>query len=343
MHSRILRLLLVFAVCVSLPAWSQSAESQEENGGDFSTNLHPAEKQKIPAGAILIKGAWASASDTVTPLPEGGSVANNIFTDPYFGMTYALPAGWTERYKGPPPSGSGQYVLAQIRPAASYQGPDRGSVLITAQDIFFTPLPVTNALELINYTKDNLQADYQVELKPTETKIGGHPFTFFAYWSPVAELHWYVMATQIRCHTVEFVLTSRNPKLLQSLILQMENMKLPAEASPTGGTGGGDFPVCIKDYAREENLIERVDPVLTEHRYNPIPVRIMIDKKGKIKHIHFLSAFPEQEKAISDALGQWRFRPYLRDGQPVEVETGIMFGRSPQPSPARARPGALSE
>ena len=56
----------------------------------------------------------------------------------------------------------------------------------------------------------------------------------------------------------------------------------------------------------------------------------IIDKEGKVKHIHFLSAFPDQAKAIADVLSQWRFRPYLRDGQPVEVETGILFGRAPR-------------
>jgi hypothetical protein len=345
MYSPFLRFLLVLAFCVSLPVWGQSASPQDapQNGGDFSTNLHPTEKQKVPAGVILVKGAWASASDSVTALPEGGSVANNVFNDPYFGMTYPLPAAWAEKHKGPPPSDSGRYVLAMVTPTATYKGPSRGSILITAQDMFFTPLPVTNAEQLIRYTKDNLQADYQVELKPTETKVGGRPFTFFAYWSPVAELHWYVMATQIRCHTVEFVLTSRDTKLLQSLVLEMEKMKLPAEASPTGGTGGGDFPVCIKNYAREENVIERVDPVFTERRYNPVPVRIIIDKKGKVKHIHFLSAFPEQEKAISDALKQWRFKPYLRNTQPVEVETGIMFGSQPRRPATASTQAAVSE
>ena len=89
------------------------------------------------------------------------------------------------------------------------------------------------------------------------------------------------------------------------------------------------MPVCIKDYASEEHVIERVEPVFTERRFNPVPVRIIIGKEGKIKHIHFLSAFPEQTKAITDALGKWRFRPYLVDGKRVEVETGIMFGRAP--------------
>jgi len=106
-------------------------------------------------------------------------------------------------------------------------------------------------------------------------------------------------------------------------------LKLPANAGPISGTGGDDVPVCIKDYASGENVIERVDPVSAERRFNPVPVRITVDKEGKIKHIHFLSAFPDQVKAISDALAQWRFKPYLRDGKPVEVETGIMFGRAP--------------
>jgi len=107
---------------------------------------------------------------------------------------------------------------------------------------------------------------------------------------------------------------------------------LPAEAGPISGRGGGEVPVCIKDYASGENVTERVDPLFAERRFNAAPVRIIIDKQGKVKHIHFLSAFPDQVKAITDALFQWRFRPYLRDGKPVEVETGIMFGRSPRPA-----------
>jgi hypothetical protein len=262
-------------------------------------------------------------------VPEGGSVTNNVFSDQYFQMSYALPRDWEEKYKGPPPSDSGRYVLAQFRPADTFKGPVRGTILVTAQDMFFTPFPAANALDLVNYSKDHLQADYKVELPPMRTKIAGSDFSFFAYWSPIAELHWYVLATEIRCHALQIVLTSRDTKLLESLMLDMNKLELPAEASATAGTGGGAVPVCIKDYARDENVIARVEPVFTEHRVNPVPVRIIIDREGKVKHIHFLSAFPDQARAIADALGQWKFRRYLRDGQPVEVETGIMFGRAP--------------
>jgi len=308
-----------------LPARGQAS------GGDFSTNLHPTEKQKVPAGVILVKGAWSSASDSVNPVPEGGNVAADTYTNQYFGITYPLPQGWIEKHKGPPPSDSGSYVLASLTPPANYKGASRGMVLITADDMFFTPLPAANALELVNYKKKNLPADYKLESQLPETKLAGRTFSFYAYWSPAAELHWYVLATEIRCHTVQIVLTSRDTKLLESLVLDMSKMKLPAEASPTAGRGGGDFPVCVKDYANQDNVAERVEPVFTDRRFNPVPVRILIDKEGKVKHIHFLSAFPEQAKAISDALAHWRFRPYLREGKPVEVETGIMFGRSRAP------------
>jgi len=329
MRSRFLCSLVVFGLSVNVLVFGQGGKtpSPVRNGGDFSDNTNAT--TRVPKDVILVKGAWSSASDSTTPLPEGGSVTNNVYANQYFGLTYPLPAEWTEKFKGPPPSDTGRYVLAQLRPADTFKGPVRGTILLTAQDMFFTPLPATSALQLVNYSKSHLQADYQVEMQPTQTGIADRPFTFFAYWSPVAQLHWYVLATEIRCHAIELVLASRDTKLLESLVLDLNRMKLPAEASPTAGNGGGASPVCIKDYAREENMISRVDPVFSERRFNPVPVRIIIDKEGKVKHIHFLSAFPDQAKAITDALHQWRFKRYLRDGKPVEVETGIFFGRAP--------------
>lgn len=357
MQSRCSGFLIVICLLASFVAWGQSIQPVQDTpvqntpaqnapvqlgssatGGDFSIVTHPKPEEIVPKDTIIVKGAWSSASDSTTPLPETAALTNNVFTDQYFGITYPLPPGWMQKFTPPPPSVTGAYVLAQLGRSGSFQlgqsdsskGEATGSIMFTAQDMFFTPLPVANARQFVNYSKNHLPEYYQVELKPTQTTIGGQPFTFFAYWSPDAELHWYVLATQIRCHALEIVLMSRNPKALQELVLDMSNkMKLPVEASLTGGTGGGNVPVCIKDYAAGENVLERVEPVLTQKRYNAVPVRIIIDKEGKVRHIHFLSAYPEQQKVISDALKQWKFRPYERNGQRLEVETGITFGAAP--------------
>jgi hypothetical protein len=298
-----------------------------QNGGDFSQNT---QGKKLPTEVILVKGAWSSASDSTTPVPEGGRVARNSYTNDYFGLTYPLTAAWVQKYAGPPPSDSGYYVLAQIRPSDTFTGPSRATILIAAQDMFFNRVPATTAFELINFSKDHLSEDYVVEQAPTQVEIANHSFVRFDYVSPVADLHWQVLATQIRCHTLEFIFTSSDSALTESLIQQMNAMKLPEEAGLTSGTGGGNVPACIKDYASGDHVMERDDPIFTERTFNSVPVRIVIDKEGRVKHIHFLSALPSQAKVISDTLARWRFRPYLRDGQPVEVETGIMFGRPPR-------------
>ena len=243
-------------------------------------------------------------------------------------MTYALPSDWTEKYKGPPPSDTGRYVLTQLSPANTFRGPAKGSILITAQDMFFAGVHASNAAEAIDYMKNNLQGDYKVETPPGGIDIAGRSFINFAYWSPMAQLHWYIFVTQVRCHIVQITLSSRDTDLLRSLMASVRGMRLPEEAGVTGGEGGGGVPVCIKDYARDENLITRINPVFTEHRFNPVPVRIVIDKTGKIKHIHVLSAFPDQSQAITDALSKWQFKPYRKDGKLVEVETGVSFGRA---------------
>jgi hypothetical protein len=184
-----------------------------------------------------------------------------------------------------------------------------------------------------------LQAGFEVEKKPVETTFAGRPAVFFPYWSPVAGLHWYTLSTEIRCHTVKIIMTSRDTKTLESLMKDLNKMQLPAEASPTGGTGGGLFPVCIKDYSRGDHLIQHEEPIFPMRRFNAVPVRIIIGKDGAIKHVHILTALPEQEQAVYAALKKWKYRPINNEqnGQPVEVETGIMFDRPITAVPSTGR------
>ncbi len=131
MNSALLRLLLILALypAFAAPAQNPKPQTSPPNGGDFAPN--PKVLNKVPQGVILVKGAWSSASDSVTPIPEGGSVTNGVFNDQYFGMSYMLPPDWEEKYKGPPPSDSGRYVLAQLRPVDSFRGA-RATFLITS-------------------------------------------------------------------------------------------------------------------------------------------------------------------------------------------------------------------
>ena len=322
---------VLLSLGVSIAASGQDSSVPEAppatpQGGDFSSNPSP---QKLPTGVILVKGAVSVASDSSTPVPEGGTVTEKVYTNGYFGFSYPVPTAWHQKYAGPPPSDSGYYVLTQLEPTKGFKGPNRGSILISAQDMFFPLVPANSALELVKFKKDKLGSNYKLERQPSGVTIAGRSFIRMDYMSPVAELHWYVLTTEIRCHTVEFVFTSRDTPMLESLIQGMGALQFLQQSPTATGEAASISPVCIKGYATGDNVLQRVEPIFSVRKSNPVPVRITIDKYGKVKHIHVINGFPEHNKAIIDALLQWEFRPYKVNGQPVEIETGIMFGMAP--------------
>jgi hypothetical protein len=277
-------------------------------------------QKAVSRGVIVVPGATASASDTTTPRPEGVVVGAGAVESRYFGFSYRIPAGWTEKVKGPPPSDSGSYVLSLLVPSDDANKSIKGSILIEAQDLFFTPVPATNALEMLRFVRGHLRPAQEVEREPAEVTIGGRRFARLDYVSPGIGLHWHIVATNIRCHVVQFIFSGPDPAVLDGMIAGLSRLGLPA---------GAETPLCVAGYAVPDNILERVNPVLTGHRFNAIPVRIVIDKKGRVKHIHIISAFAEQSAALMEKLRTWRFKPYRKDGKPIEIETGIVFGHGP--------------
>ncbi len=52
-------------------------------------------------------------------------------------------------------------------------------------------------------------------------------------------------------------------------------------------------------------------------------LQAVIGKDGRIENLHAISGNPLLVKAAVDAVQQWRYHPYLLNGEPVEVETQI--------------------
>jgi periplasmic protein TonB len=80
--------------------------------------------------------------------------------------------------------------------------------------------------------------------------------------------------------------------------------------------------------AMEAFLLHRVQP-----EYPPLAREVgvqgtvvlsaIIGKDGTIENLHVLSGHPMLVRAALDAVEQWRYRPYLLNGEAVEVETRI--------------------
>jgi len=78
----------------------------------------------------------------------------------------------------------------------------------------------------------------------------------------------------------------------------------------------------------EGNLIRRVQPVYpplarTAHIQGSVVVYALISKVGTMENVRALSGHPLLVPAAIDAVSQWRYRPYILNSEPIEVETQI--------------------
>lgn len=103
----------------------------------------------------------------------------------------------------------------------------------------------------------------------------------------------------------------------------------PAGAStPASETDGLPLTLRVSQGVMEGNIVHRVEPVYPpEARRNHIQGTVLlqatIGKDGRLHDVKPLSGPPELIEASIGAVQQWRYRPYLLKGNPVEVQTTI--------------------
>jgi hypothetical protein len=268
-----------------------------------------------------VGAAWRGGAMTAPlPNPEDGRITDGAYINKYFSLSYPLPAGWTAGMAGPAPSESGYYVLGTSVP----KGELTGTILIAAQDMFFAARPQSGAAEMTADFRDAMSKveGMTIEDAPAEAQIGGH-LLHRVDFSGVG-LHRAMFATEVRCHVVTLTMTARDAAQLATLARTVNNLSFAAATdSPSPA------PLCIYNYAVAENLLHRIEPAAVGSRFTSIPARIVIGADGSVKRVHVIAGSAEQRKSIETALYQWTFKPYEKDGRPVEIETGVMFRFAP--------------
>jgi periplasmic protein TonB len=95
--------------------------------------------------------------------------------------------------------------------------------------------------------------------------------------------------------------------------------------APPPNITGPKGPVIVSHMA-EGQLLRRVQPVYPEAArkmriQGPVVLQAIISKEGRIEHLQVVSGHPFLVKAAAEAVQQWRYRPYVLNGEAVEVET----------------------
>ena len=76
-------------------------------------------------------------------------------------------------------------------------------------------------------------------------------------------------------------------------------------------------------------LIHRVEPVYPPlakqtHREGRVELRAIIGTDGRIRSLQIVAGDPLFEQSAVEAVRQWRYKPTILNGQPVEIDTSIM-------------------
>ena len=75
-------------------------------------------------------------------------------------------------------------------------------------------------------------------------------------------------------------------------------------------------------------LVRKIEPryppaAIIARIEGPVKIQAIISREGEIRQAEVLSGNPLLTGAALDAIRQWRYRPYILNGEPVEVETEI--------------------
>jgi periplasmic protein TonB len=109
-------------------------------------------------------------------------------------------------------------------------------------------------------------------------------------------------------------------RLIAFALLICTTSLVAAQLSPKG--------VRVAEEVMEGLLVKKVAPV-----YPPLakPARIQgtvllqvnINKTGDVEHVQLISGHPMLAQSAIDAVKQWKYQPYLLNGQPIDVETKV--------------------
>jgi len=142
-------------------------------------------------------------------------------------------------------------------------------------------------------------------------------------------------------------------KIPQKVAIIKDEEPAPANAGVMGGVPGGvpggsmggviggiigsarsNLPTVSVDRVRVSsgvasgNLINKVQPTYppiarTNRIAGQVVLHALISKSGKIENLQVVSGHPMLTQSAIEAVRQWKYKPYLLNGEPVEVETTI--------------------
>jgi bla regulator protein blaR1 len=161
-------------------------------------------------------------------------------------------------------------------------------------------------------------------------------YNFNLQWAAEAELNAARRASvdnpaPASADTAQSLSTALEQQLGLKLVFQTQAMPvvvIDRIEKPTGDQSQLSSPVPVSEEAMDQLILKKVAPVYAEpalqaHIAETVVLDAIIGKQGDVENLQIASGRPELVPAAIDAAKQWKYRPYLQQGEPVEVATQL--------------------
>jgi TonB family protein len=103
----------------------------------------------------------------------------------------------------------------------------------------------------------------------------------------------------------------------------------------SGADGAPLGKLIVAPEVMEGHCITKVSPLYPQTDATPrnkatVVVRVVIWKSGSVSPVRVVSGDTSLEAEATNAVRLWRYKPFLRDGQAMDVTTDISVGFDPQ-------------
>ena len=124
------------------------------------------------------------------------------------------------------------------------------------------------------------------------------------------------------------------------ILLSITAVPLWSQSAPVSGASSdsaqqaeipvASAPLHVSEKDMRHFVLKKASPVYSQSMLDlriqgTVVLRVIVDKSGVPIKISIVSAHPALASAAIDAAKQWRYKPYLVNGNPVEVETENTF------------------
>jgi TonB family protein len=138
--------------------------------------------------------------------------------------------------------------------------------------------------------------------------------------------------SETRSDAVEQARASQRPRIPESLKASYESSAVHNTAEKTETLGSSLLnamePVVLSEDLSQKLLLDKVQPSYPEQAIKaglqgPVVLQAWISRQGTIQDLKLVRGYFILGQAASQAVRQWRYKPYLLNGQAVEAQTYV--------------------